>query len=94
MKLFQPFRTMSLQNRTPYQDKIIKRYYDNRSDIAGQRLQELVTDLYLSEGKKRLAIWKRITAALENLKVPQDKIDHLVAKDDAALLAKFIEKLS
>lgn len=77
--------------RTAHQDKIIKRYYDNRSEIADQKLRELVTDLYLAEGKKRLSIWKRIAAALINLKVPQEKIDHLIASDDAAMLAKFLE---
>lgn len=78
--------------RSDYQDKIIKRYYNNKDAIMLQKLGEQVTELYLSEGKKRLAVWKRIIAALTNLKVPQAKIDQLVAKDDPALLAKFLEE--
>ena len=55
---------------TPYQQKIIKRYYDNQDAIQSQRLAELVTDLYLAEGKKRQRVWKAIVA-VEKLKVPQ-----------------------
>lgn len=36
---------------TPYQQKIIKRYYDNQDSIQLQRLSELVGELYLAEGK-------------------------------------------
>ena len=43
-----PVRTYS-----KHQQKIIKNYYDNRDAISLQRAQELVTELYLSEGKKR-----------------------------------------
>ena len=78
--------------RTPYQEKIIKRYYENRSDLMQQKLSELVTDLYLAEGKKRTQIWKRITTALENLKIPTAQIEALVAADNPAQLAKFLEK--
>lgn len=38
--------------RTPYQDKIIKRYYENKPEIMRQKLNELVTDLYLAETPK------------------------------------------
>ena len=41
---------------TPYQQKIIKRYYANQDRISLQRLAELVTDLYLSQGKKRVNV--------------------------------------
>jgi len=79
--------------RTPYQDKIIKRYYDNRDDLMRQKLSEMVTDLYLAEGKKRTQLWKRITTALENLKVPVTQIEALVANDNPAQLAKFLETI-
>ena len=42
-----------MKERSPYQQKIIKNYYKNRSALSHQRLSELVTDLYLAEGKKR-----------------------------------------
>ncbi|MGL6227247.1 MAG: hypothetical protein ACRC10_11565 [Thermoguttaceae bacterium] len=77
--------------RTPYQEGIIKRYYNNRDDIMWSKLSDMVADLYLAEGKKRAQLWKRIVTALENLKIPQSRIDHLVASDNPAMLARFIE---
>jgi hypothetical protein len=86
------YRTGLMQERTPYQEKIIKRYYGNRDTIMQQKLPELVTDLYLAEGKKRQQIWKRIRAALTNLGIEAAEIEKLAAEDDAAKLAKFLEK--
>jgi len=76
-----------------YQQNVIKNYYDNRDAKALQRLSELVTELYLAEGKKREQQWKYIIAALEKLGLKQQRIDHLREKDDPALLAKLVEEL-
>ena len=46
--------------RSRYQEKIIRNYYQNRDAIGLQKAQEAVTELYLSEGKKRATIWKRL----------------------------------
>ncbi len=48
---------MADKNYTAHQQKIIKRFYENRDSIALQRAQELVTELYLTEGKKREKVW-------------------------------------
>jgi hypothetical protein len=77
-----------------FQQKAIKNYYDNRENISLQRLGELVTDLYLAEKKSRASKWKQIAAALERVGVPQSEIDHLVKKDDPALLAKKVSELT
>ena len=77
---------------TPYQEKIIKRYYDNRDDIMRQKIAELATDLYLAEGKKRAQLWKRAVAAMTNIGVSQERIDHIVASDNPAFLAKLLEE--
>jgi hypothetical protein len=58
-----------------------------------QRLSELVTELYLAEGKQRSRQWTYIVAALEKLGIPKSRIDHLVSRDDPALLAKLVEEL-
>jgi ATP/maltotriose-dependent transcriptional regulator MalT len=81
-----------VQNRSRYQQNIIKNYYENRDDIMWQRLSELVTELYLAEGKKRTQLWKRAAGALEKMGVKQDRIDHIVASDNPQLLAKFVEQ--
>ena len=84
---------MSQQEFTPYQQKIIKRYYDNQDTIQLQRLSELVTDLFFAEGKKREQVWKRIVSALEKLKVPADRIEHVRSKGDPQLLARLVQEL-
>lgn len=82
-----------MAERTKFQQNIIKNYYKNQDAISLQRLSELVTNLYLAEGKGRAREWKNIISALEKLKIPQQRIDHLVAKDDPTLLAKLVEEL-
>ena len=62
--------------------------------ISLQRLGELVTDLYLAEGKSRATKWKQIATALERSGVPKTEIDHLLKKDDVSLLAKKMTELS
>jgi len=76
-----------------YQQKIIKNFYDNREAISLQRLSELVTELYLAEGKAREKQWKYIDGALRKLGLPADRIEHLRKKDDPKLLANLVEEL-
>jgi len=76
-----------------HQQKIIKNYYENRDSIALQRAQELVTELYLSQGKKRQRCWERLAGHLAKLGVKQSQIDHLVAKDNPELVSKTVQKL-
>ena len=76
-----------------HQQKIIKNFYDNREAISLQRLSELVTELYLAEGKGRERQWKYIIAALGKLGLPKERIEHLRKKDDPRLLAELVEEL-
>lgn len=78
---------------TPYQQKVIKRYYDNTDTIQRQRLGELVGELYLAQGKKRLRAWESAAGALEKLGVPRSRIDHLLKQDNPALLAEVVKEL-
>lgn len=78
---------------TPYQQKVIKRYYDNQDTIQRQRLAELVTELYLAEGKKKERVWKAAATAMEKLKVPKDRIEHLVKTQNPELLAILVKEL-
>lgn len=76
-----------------HQQRIIKNYYENRDAISLQRLSELVTELYLAEGKARERQWKYIINALGKLGLPEERIEHLRKKDDPKLLAKLVEEL-
>ena len=76
-----------------YQQRVIKNYYENRDAISLQRLSELVTELYLAEGKARERQWKYIITALEKLGLPKARIEHLRKMDDPKLLANLVEEL-
>ena len=80
-------------NHTPYQQKMIKNFYNNREAISLQRLQELVTELFLADGKKRTKQWERIEGHLDKLGVKPERIEYLRSKDDPALIAKVVEGL-
>ncbi|MGQ9505952.1 MAG: hypothetical protein ACUVQG_06215 [Thermogutta sp.] len=80
-------------NRTRYQEGIIRRYYENRDDLMVQKLGDLVGELYLSQGKARVRLWKRIAAALGNLNIPQSRIDHLIESDNPEFLANLVQEL-
>ena len=82
-----------MADHTPYQQKIIKRYYNNFDAIQFQRLGELVTELYLAEGKKRDRLWTRAGEMLTKLEFPASRVEHLLQKRDPALLAAVMQEL-
>ena len=84
---------MPLEDYTPYQRGIIKRYYSNQGPIQRQRLAELVTELYLAEGKKRQKLWAAAATAMQKLGVPQSRIDHLVKQGNPAYVAEVVKEL-
>jgi hypothetical protein len=79
---------------TPYQKKIINRYYDHRDQIMLTRLQEIVTDLYLADTEtKQNRLWKRAEAALKALKMPPSQISHLLAQRKPETLAHHLRQM-
>jgi hypothetical protein len=82
-----------LDDYSPYQQKIIKRYYSNQDTVQRQRLAELVSELYLADGGKRQRVWKSAATAMQKLGVPQSRIDHVVKQNDPALLAQVVKEL-
>lgn len=84
---------MGMDNFSPHQQKIIKRYYENLDGISLQRLSELVADLYLAEGKKRAKLWESAAGCMQKLGVPQARIDHLLAQQKPELVANLVKEL-
>lgn len=74
-----------------YQQKVIKRYYDNREQIDQTRLSELGTELYLASGKKLEKLWVSAEETMRRMKVPESRISHIVAKKDPALVAEVVK---
>ena len=81
-----------MAKRSSYQQRVIRDYYQNLDAIMLQRLGDLVSDLYLAEGKSRARVWKRVVGALEKLKVPASRIDHIVQSDNPALVANLLNE--
>ncbi len=78
---------------SPYQQKIIKRYYENYENLGAQRLAELATELYLAEGKKLAAAWKRAEDTMRKMKIPETRIKFIMESKDPALLALLVKEL-
>jgi hypothetical protein len=76
-----------------HQQKVIRNYYDNREGIALQRVQELVTELYLATGKKRQKHWESVALHLGKLGVKPEVIEHLQSQDNPELVATLVKKL-
>lgn len=84
---------MGTQDRTPYQENIIKRYYKNFDGIQTERLGDLVADLYLATGKKQERLWKQVGEILTRLELPAARVEHLLAKRDPALLPPVLKEI-
>ena len=82
-----------MQNHSEYQKGIIRRYYDNRDQMDEQRLSELAADLFLAQGKKRGKLWETARELMVRLKVPESRVQHIVTKDDPALLAEVVKDI-
>jgi hypothetical protein len=80
-----------------YQQGIVKRFYLHRGSILITRLQELVSDLALAEGKQADRLWKRAEDALRKLEteppIPDSRIETICGNRDVAGLAQFVGEL-
>lgn len=74
-----------------HQKKIIERYYDRRDEIMLAKLQEIVTELFLSESEKKTAqLWARAGKAMISLKVQDSIREHVLTKRKPEILARHI----
>jgi hypothetical protein len=77
-----------------YQQKVIKRYYDNRDQLDETKLAELVTSLYLaSTDKQRDKLWTTARDVMERLEVPKTRLNHVWERRDPAILAEVVKDL-
>ena len=82
-----------MANYSPHQQKIIKRYYRQYDAIKSQRLAELVTELYLAEGKKLDRLWTQVADLLKGLEFPESRVAHLMEKRDHSHLVGVMKEL-
>ncbi len=84
---------MGMENFTRHQQGIIKRFYQNADGIQLQRLSELVTDLYLAEGKKKDKLWATAASLMEKLGVPASRAKHIASQANPELLANLVKEM-
>ncbi len=83
---------MTAKELSRHQKGIVDRYYDNLDTIMLQKVQELVTELYLAMNTpKEDKLWERVEKALVNLKIKPKLIEHIMTKRSVEVLAKNLE---
>ena len=82
---------MAERDFSRYQQKVIKRFYDNRPQVDEQRLSELVAELYLASDKKKPKLWESAKEIMLRLGTPQSRVDHVMKTADAAILAEVVK---
>ena len=84
---------MAKKEYSKYQQDVIGRYYENLDTIMLQKLQELVTELYLSKDTpKEDKLWQRVQQAMVKLKIPKGIAAHIMLKRDVTILARNLKK--
>lgn len=81
------------RNYTPHQQKLIKRFYDNRDQMDDQRLSELAAELYLASEKKKPKLWESAREIMTRLGVPASRVEHVIKTADPAILAEVVKDL-
>lgn len=79
------------KDHSRYQQGVINRYYEHLDTIMLQKLQELVTDLYLAKnGPGEDKLWDRVEKAMVKMKIPKSIMEHLMVKRDVEILAQHV----
>ena len=79
---------------TPYQQKVIRRFYENKDLRLIQKLGELVSNLYVETSeKKRESGWKRIKEILIYLKVHPHEVEFLTKDKNLTVISKKLAEM-
>jgi hypothetical protein len=83
---------MAQHDYSEHQQNIISKYYSNLDTLMLQKLQALVSELYLADSDaKKDRLWKRVQQAMENLKVPSPIMEHIMRTRDVEVLARNLQ---
>ena len=79
---------------TPYQQKIIRNFYENKDLRLIQKLGELVSNLYIeTNGKKLESGWKKIKEILIDLKIHPNEVDFLTKDKNLTVISKKLAEM-
>jgi hypothetical protein len=77
------------QDRTPYQQRIIRNYYRNLDAIRAQRLADLVGEIWLADTpRKRDRLWERARELLDRGGDAPPEVKEILERRDAEALAR------
>ncbi len=83
---------MAQREYSDYQKKVISQYYDHLDLIMLDKLQELVSELYVADTEaKKNRLWQRVHKAMIGLKIPPALVEHLMGKRDVEVLAQNLQ---
>ena len=83
------------QEHSRYQKGVIQRYYEHADTIALQKLSEIVSDLYLSEGAAATRLWNSARTALAKITPADDPhVAKVLSVRSVTGLAKLVNELS
>jgi hypothetical protein len=82
------------QHLSRHQQGIVKRYYEHRDTLMIQRLGEMVSELYLSDGKKAEKLWVSAAAAMEKSGADRARVKQIVEARNVAGLAALVNELA
>ena len=79
---------------TPYQQKVIRNFYQNKNLRLIQKLGELVSNLYLETNeKKRESGWKKIREMLLDLEVHPHEVEYLTKDKNLTVISKKLAEM-
>ena len=85
---------MSKQDRTPYQQGVIKRFYEHRDTLARQRLGEIISDLYVETSEARITrSWNAAHKQMLAAGVHKHEADTILKERDLGALARLVARL-
>lgn len=83
------------QYLSSYQKGIVSRYYEHADARVVQKLQEIVSDLYLASDEKAAGkLWKSAEAALKQAKVDEAKVARVLASKKVTDLAALVGEIA
>jgi hypothetical protein len=84
---------MSRHDYTPYQQGLIKRYYEYRETLALQKLGEIVSDLYIESSEARIArAWGAAHKQMLAAGVHPHEAKSILKERDLGALARLIAR--
>jgi len=79
---------------TPYQKRVIRRYYENREAASTQRLGEIVSELYLATSEKKAArLWEQAEKLLRVAGANEVWLERTVRERDLEQLAEIVKTI-